>query len=37
MDLMDYFFCIVAAIWNLVLFYDFQVHDVMDNFGIGCI
>ena len=35
MDLMDYFLCIVAAIWNFFLFYDFQVFDVMDDSGIG--
>ena len=29
--------CIVAAIWNFILFYDFQVFDVMDDSGIGCI
>ena len=36
MDFMNYFICIVAAIWNLFLFYDFQVFDVMDDSGIWC-
>ena len=29
-----FFICIVAAIWNFFLFYDFQVFDVMDDSGI---
>ena len=34
MDFLDYFICIVAAIWNLFLFYDFKVFDAMDDSGI---